>query len=244
MNSTFTQERDDAEERKKTKNKVKNLKKKNKEESRKKALEEEAARAKKVSSSISLSPLEHNKNHSCFHEVDSIENQAEENNVEEEIAVDSSVGDTEVNQEDDEHDEEYVLVTNNLECVSIGNSPSTVLDDLPLPPPLELGEAELIIKENVVSKKHKNKESKRFQHFSPSDPSDNKLSKKQAKEAAKAKYAVFEARVLPGLVAENPRLKLRDHRARAVELWTRSPENPDHPNHALFLAHQERNDVE
>jgi len=63
------------------------------------------------------------------------------------------------------------------------------------------------------------------------------LSKKQIKLAAKARYDAFEQRVLPGLITAQPLLKLRQHRDHAKELWLRSPENPDHPNHKLFLAH-------
>lgn len=65
------------------------------------------------------------------------------------------------------------------------------------------------------------------------------LSKKQAKAAAKARYDAFEKRVLPELVAAQPLLKLKQHRENARALWLRSPENPDHPNHKLFLAHSE-----
>lgn len=230
---------DIAEEKKKSKNRLKSKKKQAREVARKKKLESEIEKSRKVSSSLSTkSPVQENLNHLLFHEK--IEHDNEENEFGElnEIQEMDKV-DKEKQEEVCEEDEDFLMVTKDLECVSIGGSPSSVIEALPPPPLLELGEPTLsqtaILKGKLSKKKSKKNGSKQ----TAQEENCSNVSKKQAKEAAKARYAAFEAHVLPGLVKENPLMKMRDHRAQVAKLWIRSPENPDHPNHLLFLAHEQ-----
>jgi len=229
-------------------------------------LEAEVANAKKVSSSISNAPLEHNFNHTTFFNekneeegdddshVDSTDNvvtDEKEKDIYDDVEEEDEGEKHGEEEEDDEFDDNFVIVTKDLECVSpkLKYSPASVLvdaDSTP-PPPLDLGTQNKKNKKGLkgLKKKDKNKKSLEVNHGSVNESSnnnnvDNKCimsSKKQAKEAMKVAYAAFEAKVLPSLKEENPLLRNKDHRAQAAKMWLRSPENPNHPNHALFLAH-------